>query len=72
MAEITADNSTAALSFADRKAAEELLSGLREKRSIAHGRLYSADGKLFAAYRRDPSAAAPSRSIQMQRGRRLV
>ena len=65
LAEITADNSTAALSFADRKAAEELLSGLREKRSILTASLYSAEGKLLAAYRRDPSAN-PSRNIQSQ------
>ena len=58
LAEITADNSTAALSFGDRKAAEELLSGLREKRSIVTASLYSADGKALASYRRDPAAAA--------------
>ena len=34
LAEITGDNSTAALSFGDRKTAAELLSGLRAKRSI--------------------------------------
>jgi two-component system, sensor histidine kinase and response regulator len=55
LAEITADNSTAALTFGDRKAAEELLSGLREKRSIVTAILYSADGKVLARYKRDVS-----------------
>jgi signal transduction histidine kinase/PleD family two-component response regulator len=59
LAEITADNSTAALSFADQKTAEELLSGLREKRSIVTAAIYSVDGRVFASYRRDPSATAP-------------
>jgi signal transduction histidine kinase/CheY-like chemotaxis protein len=59
LAEITADNSTAALSFADRKTAEELLSGLREKRSIVTAALYSADGSVLAGYRRDPPDRIP-------------
>jgi two-component system sensor histidine kinase/response regulator len=59
LAEITGDNSTAALSFGDQKTAAELLSGLREKRSIVTASLYSADGKILASYRRDPSAIAP-------------
>jgi signal transduction histidine kinase/CheY-like chemotaxis protein len=57
LAEITADNSTAALSFGDRKTAEELLSGLREKRSIVTASLCSVDGKILASYSRDPSDA---------------
>ena len=64
LAEITGDNSTAALSFGDRKTAEELLSGLRAKRSIATAAIYSADGKVFASYRRGPAAAAPA-SLQI-------
>lgn len=59
LAEITGDNSTAALSFGDRKNAEELLSGLRAKRSLATGALYAADGRIFASYRRDPGADIP-------------
>ncbi|HEX5230558.1 MAG TPA: response regulator [Bryobacteraceae bacterium] len=58
LAEITADNSTAALSFGDRKSAEELLAGLREKRSIVAASLYSADGRVLAVYRREPIAHA--------------
>ena len=59
LAEIIGDNSTAALSFGDRKAAEELLSGLREQRSIATAAIYLADGTVFATYRRDSAAEAP-------------
>lgn len=60
LAEITADNSTAALSFSDQKTAEELLSGLREERSIVTGAIYSANGAVLAIYKRNPSAIAPS------------
>jgi two-component system sensor histidine kinase/response regulator len=59
LAEMTGDNSTAALSFGDGKTAGELLSGLREKRSIVTAAIYSADGQLFAGYRRDPGSAPP-------------
>src|ERR1700678_3035279 len=59
LADITGDNSTAALSFGDRKTAEELLSGLRAKRSIATAAIYSADGTVFANYRRDAASTAP-------------
>jgi signal transduction histidine kinase/CheY-like chemotaxis protein len=51
LAEMFAVNSTAALSFQDRKAAEELLSGLRAKHEIVSAYLY-ADGRPFAAYQR--------------------
>ncbi len=60
LAEIIGANSTAALSFGDRKAAEELLSGLKANRSIAMAAIYSADGKMFASYRRGPGATAPA------------
>jgi len=59
LAEMIGDNSTAALSFGDRKTAGELLSGLRAKRSLLTAAIYSADGQLFASYRRDPAASAP-------------
>jgi len=52
LAEIVASNSTAALSFGDQGAAEEILSGLRAKQHLRVARMYSADGKLFASYRR--------------------
>src|SRR5581483_10375144 len=50
LAEIIAANSTAALTFADQSAAEELLSGLRAKQHLNAARIYSAEGKLFASY----------------------
>ena len=52
LAEIVGSNSTAALSFGDQNAAEELLSALRAKPHIRAALIYSADGKLFADYRR--------------------
>src|ERR1700689_1863675 len=59
LAEMTGDNSTAALSFGDGKTAGELLSGLRERCSIVTAAIYSADGQVFASYRRDPASSAP-------------
>jgi signal transduction histidine kinase/ActR/RegA family two-component response regulator len=53
LAEIFGSNSTAALSFGDRRNAEELLSGLKAKQGIVRAYLYSADGHVFASYRRD-------------------
>jgi signal transduction histidine kinase/CheY-like chemotaxis protein len=52
LAEIVGSNSTAALSFGDQNAAVELLSALRAKPHIKAALIYSADGKLFADYRR--------------------
>lgn len=54
LAEIFGSNSTAALSFADQKATEEILSGLEPKRHIVGACIYSSDGDLFATYRRQP------------------
>jgi two-component system, sensor histidine kinase and response regulator len=52
LAQIIGSNSTAALTFSDSKAAEELLSGLRAKQHIVESCLYSSDGRPFASYRR--------------------
>ncbi len=52
LAEIFGVNSTAALTFGDQQAAEELLAGLRAKRHIAAAFIYNANSQLFAAYRR--------------------
>ena len=52
LAEIFSANSTAALSFNDRPAAEELLSTLSAKRHITAAFIHSADGKQFASYHR--------------------
>ena len=52
LAEITGSNSTAALSFGDQSAAEELLSGLHAKQHLRIAQIFSADGRLFASYQR--------------------
>jgi two-component system, sensor histidine kinase and response regulator len=60
LAEIFGANSTAALTFGDQRAAEELLAGLRAKRHIVAAFIYGANGKLFATYRRaDTPAGSP-------------
>ncbi|MEK7798528.1 MAG: CHASE sensor domain-containing protein, partial [Acidobacteriota bacterium] len=61
LAGIIADNSTAALSFKDRKSAEETLSTLAAKEQIVAAALYGADGLLFARYLRagTPPGAVP-------------
>jgi PAS domain S-box-containing protein len=51
-AEIISSNSTASLLFNDPQAAEEILSALKASPSIRLAALYTADGSLFAAYRR--------------------
>jgi PAS domain S-box-containing protein len=52
-AEIIGSNSTAALSFKDQKAAEEILSALRAAPDIMYAIIYTKDGKVFARYQRD-------------------
>jgi methyl-accepting chemotaxis protein len=52
-AEIIGSNSTAALSFNDRKAAEEILLALRAAPNIMYATIYTKDGKVFAEYRSD-------------------
>ena len=52
LAEILGSNSTAALSFGDQNAAEELLAALRVKPHIKTAVIFSAEGKRFADYRR--------------------
>jgi len=56
LTEIFSANSTAALSFNDRPAAEELLATLEAKRHITSAFLYQPDGKVFAAYHRKGEA----------------
>jgi len=50
LAEIVGSNSTAALSFNDPKAAEEILRGLKAKPHIVAAAIYTSDGKVFARY----------------------
>ena len=52
LAEIFSANSTAALSFNDGPAAEELLSTLQAKQHIIFASLFRPDGTVFARYRR--------------------
>ena len=59
LAEMVGSNSTAAVTFGDHKAAEELLSGLRAKKHIAAAVLYSEDGVPFAQYYRGARPSAP-------------
>ncbi len=64
LAEIVGSNSTAAVTFRDQRAAEEILSGLKAKRHIVAATIYGDDGKPFASYRREgepPRAAPPLR-----------
>jgi len=56
LADMFGANSTAALSFGDEKAEQELLASLQAKRSILAAVVYSADGKQFAVY--NPGRAA--------------
>jgi signal transduction histidine kinase len=63
-AEIIASNATSALVFNDPRAAETTLSALKNSPSILYAGIYTADGQLFAEYRRDQSIHAyplPSR-----------
>jgi len=61
LAEIIGSNSTAAVTFRDRRAAEELLAGLKAKRHIVAAIIFSDDGKPLASYLRggEPHRAAP-------------
>ena len=52
LAKIFSANSTAALSFNDQPAAEELLSTLQAKQHITFAALFRPDGTVFARYRR--------------------
>ena len=60
LADIFSANSTAALSFNDPRAAEELLATLQAKRQATAAFLYTADGKLFASYYRVPRLEDPA------------
>jgi signal transduction histidine kinase/CheY-like chemotaxis protein len=52
LAQVIGENSTAALSFNDSKAAADLLQGLKAQPSITRACIYSARGELFARYTR--------------------
>ena len=56
LADVIEQNSAPALEFDDRRAAEEVLQGLRAETSVVSACLYNASGNLFAQYHR-PSVA---------------
>ena len=60
-AEIIATNSTAALTFGDGKAIEEMLAALKAKRSIVAACVYNKNGLPFARYLRNGSSDLPAR-----------
>jgi signal transduction histidine kinase/ActR/RegA family two-component response regulator len=51
-AQIIGSNSTAALIFNDRRAAEEILSALKAAPEITHAAIYTSNNSIFAGYRR--------------------
>lgn len=50
LAQIVADNSTAALAFNDRKSGGEMLAALRAEPNLVAACIYTRDGRTFAAY----------------------
>jgi PAS domain S-box-containing protein len=65
LAQITAENSTAALAFENQSDADNVLSALRIERNVVAAGLYSRDGELFATYpTNEPAALFPSKPEQ--------
>ena len=62
LAHFISTNSTAALSFGDRKTANRLLSSLRSEPSVDYAAMYLSDGELFAEYTRGAVAASRIRA----------
>jgi len=58
LADVIAGNSTAALTFHDARAAQDVLSALRAEPHVTAACIYALDGKPFATYRRDPTEAS--------------
>ncbi|MBZ5516283.1 MAG: PAS domain S-box protein [Acidobacteriia bacterium] len=56
LAEVLGENSTAALTFNDPKAAREILDGLRGQPHIVSAYLYNDQGQVFARYERPDTA----------------
>ena len=56
-ARVLSENAAAALAFGDAETARELLQSLRNAPDIEAAALFDADGKPFAAYRRDGSTS---------------
>jgi PAS domain S-box-containing protein len=60
LARVTANNSTAAIAFADEADARETLESLRAEPQIVVAALYDTDGRLFAAYSSVPGQLPPA------------
>ena len=65
LAQVIGENSTAALSFNDAKAAAELLQGLKAQPSITRACIYSARGAVFASYTRPGLPERPFQSASL-------
>ena len=63
MAEVIARNSEAALAFEDDREAADILAALSADPNIEAGALYTADGELFAGYRRAGAEASLPRQV---------
>jgi signal transduction histidine kinase len=59
-ARVAGSNSVTALVFNDSHTAENTLSALKAAPNIVAAGIYSLDGRIFAAYRRDPGSQLPS------------
>ena len=59
VADVMADNSVAALEFADPQAAEKTLAALRAEPHIISAHIYSAGGQVFARYHRTGTPTPP-------------
>lgn len=58
LARIMGDNCAPAVTFLDKKTAEESLNSLRARPHIACAHIYTPDGRVFAEYSRDGEASA--------------
>ena len=58
-AHVLGSNSVSALLFNDPDSARDTLAALRAAPSVVAARVYSADGRAFATYRRDPDRRLP-------------
>jgi signal transduction histidine kinase len=61
-AQVLGTNSVSALMFNDPESAQNTLAALRAAPSVVAARVYSADGRTFATYRRDPGGLIPERA----------
>jgi two-component system, sensor histidine kinase len=68
LADVIAGNSTAALTFQDARAAQDVLSALRAEPHITVACIYGPDGKPFATYVRDQSGSRSVPVVTRARG----